>query len=373
MHLTSLARRSALAALLSLALPLAAWAQIKIGQTAGFSGPAAAGVKETTDGAKLYLDVVNANGGVFGQTIELISLDDGFDPKQAGENAKKLLAQDVLALFLTRGTPHTQAILPLLAETKTPLIAPSTGAMVLHNPVNPWVFNVRASYQREAEKAIQYLANIGVRRITLLHVDDSFGADAAVGALKGFDSVKLRPVAVLKYDRSKPELAPLIAQVIKGDAQAVLFIGTGSAVADGVAQLRAAGSTAQVATLSNNAASGFVKSLKDNARGVIVTQVFPYERSLASPLVRQAQELAKAKGLPELTPANLEGFAAAKVLVEGLKRAGKNPNRFALQRALESFKGVDIGGLEVSFSATDHTGLDYADLSIIGPDGKFWR
>jgi branched-chain amino acid transport system substrate-binding protein len=89
-------------------------------------------------------------------------------------------------------------------------------------------------------------------------------------------------------------------------------------------QLRAAGSTAQVATLSNNA-SGFVKSLGDNARGVIVTQVFPYERSSPSRMVKEAQELAKAKGLPEVTPAMLEGFAAAKVLVEGLRRAGQNP------------------------------------------------
>jgi len=371
MHLTPLALRAALA--LSLLLPLSAVAQIKIGQTAGFSGPVAAGVKETTDGAKLYLDAVNASGGVNGQQLELISLDDGFDPKLAAENAKKLLAQDVLALFLTRGTPHAQAILPLLAETRTPLIAPSTGAMVLHSPVNPWVFNVRASYQREAEKAVQYLSTVGARRITLVHVDDSFGADAAIGALKGFDAVKLRPQIVLKFDRAKPELAGLVEQIVRGDSQAVLFIGSGSVVADGVALMRAAGSKAQVATLSNNAASGFVKSLKEHGRGVIVTQVFPYERSLATPLVRQAQELAKAKSLGDLTPANLEGFTAAKVLVEGIKRAGKNPTRVGLQRALDGLKGFDVGGLEVSFSPTDHSGLDFADLSIIGPDGKFWR
>lgn len=371
MPLTPLARRAALA--LSLLLPLCVSAQIKIGQTAGFSGPVAAGVKETTDGAKLYLDAVNASGGVNGQQLELISLDDGFDPKLAAENAKKLLAQDVLALFLTRGTPHAQAIMPLLAETRTPLIAPSTGAMVLHSPVNPWVFNVRASYQREAEKAVQYLSTIGARRITLVHVDDSFGADAVVGALKGFDAVKLRPQIVLKYDRAKPNLAAVVEQIVRGDSQAVLFIGSGSVVADGVAMMRAAGSKAQVATLSNNAASGFVKSLKEHGRGVIVTQVFPYERSLATPLVRQAQELAKAKGLGDLTPANLEGFTAAKVLVEGIKRAGKNPTRSGLQRALDGLKAFDVGGLEVSFSPTDHSGLDFADLSIIGPDGKFWR
>ena len=126
-------------------------------------------------------------------------------------------------------------------------------------------------------------------------------------------------------------------------------------------------------TLSNNASSGFVKSLGENARGVIVTQVFPYERSIAFPMVREAQDLAKLKGMNEVSPAMLEGFAAAKVLVEGLRRAGPKPTRDKLQAALENLRKLDIGGLEVSYAPDDHTGLDFADLSIIGTDGKFKR
>ena len=125
-------------------------------------------------------------------------------------------------------------------------------------------------------------------------------------------------------------------------------------------------------TLSNNASSGFVKSLGENARGVIVTQVFPSERAGNSPLVREALDLAKAKG-KEVSPAMLEGYAAAKVLVEALRRAGPKPTRDKIAPALESMQKFDIGGLEVSYSADDHTGLDFADLSIIGTDGKFRR
>ena len=100
---------------LALAASAASHAQILIGQTAGFSGQVAAGVKETTDGALLYIDAINAKGGVNGQKIELISLDDKFDPKLAAENARTLIEdKNVLALFLNRGTPHTEAILPLL-------------------------------------------------------------------------------------------------------------------------------------------------------------------------------------------------------------------------------------------------------------------
>lgn len=349
-------------------------AQILVGQTAGFTGPVGAGVKETTDGAKLYLDAVNAKGGVNGQKIELVSLDDKFDPKIAAENARKLIEeQNVLVMFLTRGTPHTEAIVPLLDKYGVPLVGPSTGAMVLHRPTLKNVFNVRAPYQREAEKAITHLHSMGLTRIAIVHADDSFGADGVAGAQKGFAAIKLSPVLLEKFDRSKPDFAPIAPKVSQSGAQAVLMVASGGAVIDGIKAFRAAGSTAQIVTLSNNASGGFVKSLGEQARGVIVTQVFPPERSIAYPLVREAQEMAKAQGQNDVSPAMLEGFAAAKVLVEGLRRAGPKPTREKLHATLESIKKFDIGGLEVSYSPEDHSGLDFADLSIIGTDGKFKR
>ena len=363
-----------LAAVLGLCISASAGAQILIGQTAGFSGPVAAGVKEVSDGAKLYLDSINAQGGVNGQAIEIVAMDDKFDPKLAAENAKVLITEKkVAAMFLTRGTPHTQAIIPLLEQNKVPLIAPSTGAMVLHKPVNPWVFNVRATYQREAERAVQHLSLIGMDRIGVIHVEDSFGADLLEGAKKGFAAVAKNPVFTEKYDRAKWDFSKIAPLVASSDVQAVLFIGSGNAVADGIDAIRKAGSRAQIVTFSNNASGGFVKSLKENARGVIVTQVFPYERSLSAPIVKEAHDLAVAKGLEGVSPAMLEGYAAAKVLVAALKRAGPNPSRQKIQQSLETMNKVDIGGLEVSFSANDHTGLEFVDLSIIGPDGKFRR
>jgi ABC-type branched-subunit amino acid transport system substrate-binding protein len=349
-------------------------AQILIGQTAGFSGAVAAGVKEVSDGAKLYLDAVNARGGVNGQTIQVLAMDDKFEPKLAADNARELITQkNVLALFLTRGTPHTQAVMPLLTEHKVPLIAPSTGAMALHSPVHPWLFNVRATYQREADRAVRHLSLVGMTRIGIVQVDDSFGADAIKGALKTFESLAKQPAFIEKFDRSKPDFSAIVPKVLAADAQAVLFIGAGQAVADGVAALRRAGSRAQIVTLSNNASAGFIKLLGEHGRGTIVTQVSPYERSISAAIIREARELARARGAEDITPAMVEGFTAAKVLVEGLKRAGPNPTRDKLRTALETFKRVDLGGLEVSFSASDHSGVDFVDLSIIGEDGKFRR
>ncbi|MDI1275544.1 ABC transporter substrate-binding protein [Polaromonas sp.] len=362
------------AALLLAAVSHASQAQILIGQTAGFTGPVGAGVKETTEGAKLYIDAVNAKGGVNGQKIELISLDDKFDPKLAGENARKLIEENnVLALFLTRGTPHTEAMLPLLDKYGVPLVGPSTGAMVLHQPVKKHVFNVRATYQREAEKAVSHLNSMGITRIGVVYADDSFGADGVAGAQKGFTAAKLQPALLEKFNRSKPDFGPIVPKLVQSNAQAIIMVASGQAVVDGMKAFRAAGSAAQIVTLSNNASSGFIKSLGDNARGVIVTQVFPYERSIAYGMVKEAQEMAKAKGVGDISPAMLEGFAAAKVLVEGLRRAGAKPTREKIQAALEGIRKFDIGGLEVNYSTEDHTGLDFADLSIIGTDGKFRR
>lgn len=367
--------RTGVLALAALSATTALRAQLVIGQTAGFTGSVAASIKETSDGARLWIDSVNAKGGVNGQKIELVQMDDKFDPKLTLANATRLVEEKhVLALFLTRGTPHNEGIIPLLEKDGVPLIAPSTGAMSLHKPVHKQVFNVRATYQREAERAIDYLAQIGVNRLAVVIADDSFGTDVAQGITRAFERNKLQPVASVKADRAKPDYATIVPTLVKAEPHAVLWIGSGNAVADGIKALRTAGSQAQVVTLSNNAATGFVKSLGDAKRGVIVTQVFPYERSIDSPFVREALEMARAKGLDNaVSPAFLEGFAGAKVLVEGLRRAGKNPTRASLQAALEGMQKFDLGGLDISYSSADHSGLDFADLSIISADGKFRR
>ena len=364
-------RTAAVTALASLSL--ASQAQILIGQTVGVTGPVAATVKEAVEGAMLYIDSINAKGGIRGEKIELITLDDKFDPKLAAANASTLiLEKKVVALFMNRGTPHAEAIMPLLAEHEIALVAPSTGAMVLHKPVNKYIFNVRSSYQREAEKAIAHLHTLGIKRIAVVHVDDSFGVDAFGGAIKGFDKVKLQPLVVVKADRNKPDYALIVPELVKSNAQAVLWIGSGTAVSDGIKALRSAGSAAQVVTLSNNASAGFIKLLGTAGRGIIVTQVFPYEKSYAYSIVKEALELAKAKNL-EVSPAMLEGFSGAKVLVEAIRRASPNPTRQKMLVALENLRKFDIGGLQINYTPENHTGLDFADLSIIGADGKFKR
>ena len=359
---------------LAMAITGGANAQIVVGQTAGFTGTVAATVKESTEGARLYIDAVNARGGVNGQKIELVSLDDQFDPKRAAINARTLIVDKrAVALFLSRGTPHNEQIIPVLDEFSVPLVGPATGATLLHEPVRKHVFNVRTTYQREAAKAIELLSAIGITSIGVLHVDDSFGADGLTGVKAGLAAARIIPEFVGKYDRTKPDFTQLSQSVARTSPQAVFVIGSGTHVADAQKAIRATGSKAQVITLSNNASAGFIDLLGEHAHGTIITQVFPNERTMASPLVKEALTLAKAKKISEVSPAMLEGFASAMVLVEGLRRAGPNPTGEKVRTALEAIRGFDVGGMALSYSAGDHTGLDFVDLAIVNKQGRFSR
>jgi branched-chain amino acid transport system substrate-binding protein len=176
-----------------------------------------------------------------------------------------------------------------------------------------------------------------------------------------------------KFDRSKPGFTAIAPKVTQSKAQAVLMVASSQSVIDAIQAVRAAGSAAQIMTLSNNASGGFVKSLGTGGPSMIVTQIFSDEHAITYAMVKEARELAKAKGQNDISPAMLEGFAAAKVLVEGVRRAGPKPSREKIHAVLEGMQKLDIGGLEVNYSLKEHSGLDFADLSIIGSDRKFER
>jgi ABC-type branched-subunit amino acid transport system substrate-binding protein len=280
--------------------------------------------------------------------------------------------------MLVRGTPHNEAILPLLAQHKVALVAPSTGAMVFHKPVNPYVFNVRTAYQLEATKLVLLLKTVGMEKIAVLHVDDGFGRDVLVGLKNGFMESNLLPAAIVPFDRvaaakdSTDFVKGALPVVLKSDPQVVVIVGAGLAVKNATFAIREAGSTAKIATLSNNASTAFIKLLDKHARGVIVSQVFPDEKSLTNAFVREAQ-IAAFKNKITLTPGMMEGYAAAKVMVRGLKGAGSSPTRASLLKSLESMGTFDLGDMSVNYSPSDHTGMELTDLSIITKDKAFMR
>lgn len=346
---------------------------ILIGQTIGITGQIAGAVKELNEGANAYLKQVNQRGGVHGRKIELITLDDKFEPAQSAKNAEKLINEDkVFALFQNRGTPHTEAILPIMAASKVPLVGASTGATILHTPVNPLLFNVRAKYQAEILKTVEQFSMSGITQIALVHVDDSFGRDGLAGFTFAMAARKLTPAMVAKFDRAKPEFPAIVDAVVKAKPHAVIIVSSAPTAATIIKLVREQGSKTRFMTLSNNSSEAFVKSLGEHAAGVVVSQITPAPHLVTSKLGQEFKIAAKASGAT-VSYAAMEGFIAAKVLVEGLRRGGKKLTRESFIRGLESIKDWDLGGLDVSYGPNDHTGSEYVELTIIGQDGKFRR
>ena len=349
--------------------------KIVIGQGAGFTGSVAGTVKELTAGAQLYFDHVNSKGGVYGRKIVLEQMDDGFDPKKSPDVFKKLIEEKkVFALFLSRGTPTNEAAYPVLEAAKVPLIGPSTGAMSMYNPPRKYMFPVRASYQSETFKIVPQLVNMGITRIALLYVDDSFGKDGLTGVQIAMKNAGLTPVAVANHPRGGTKVEEAVATIAKADPQAIIMVTLADAGVAFVKQMKAAGKSPMFLTLSNNSSNAFIKNLGADGFGLAVSQVSPYPFSGSEIVTREYLGLLKDK--KDLAPSysSMEGFIAAKVLVEGLRRAGKEPTREKLINGLESMKGFDLGGgLDVTYGPNLRVGTSYIDLTIISKTGKFVR
>jgi ABC-type branched-subunit amino acid transport system substrate-binding protein len=342
-----------------------------LGQTADYSGPQSAPVKETAAAARAYFDHVNAAGGVNGRKIVLESIDDGYDPKRTVENAKKLIDKGVLALFLFRGTSNAEALLPVLAERKTLLFGGVGSSMKMHAPMNRYMFNLRPPVQTEVSSIVTQLASQGIRDLAVIYTDDGFGNDAMAGAKKAFEKLNLKPSAVASIPRGQVEVDAAVAEIIKVSPAATLGFCIPKICATIVKKLRAKGSLTQFFSLSNTSSNAYVAELAEHARGVVVTQVMPYPFDSRDPISREFKQFAKETGIKE-SYGTMEGYLSARIMTEALKRAGKNPTRESLVTAFESLK-LDLGGFHLAYSPTTRSGSDYVDLTMISKNGKFIR
>lgn len=358
-----------------LLLATAAHAQEKevvLGQSAGYTGRTASSVKELIEGARLYFDSVNRKGGVHGAKVYLNTLDDGYFPELAVKNTRQLIDEDkVLALFGYYGDEAMKDVLPILSEKKVPLIAPVSGSSALRSPPNPYVFNLRAGYQAEVEKIVDQVTAMGMNRIGLFAQSDELGKDALAALTAALKQRNLPIAGQATYERNTTKVDEAVAKVVAGKPQAVLMACTLEACVEFVKQMRKSGAQPQFLHLSTVEAQALIKELGESqARGLTVTQVVPLPSDAQKPVVREYNRmLAEAGGKSKPSFSGLEGFIAAKVVVEGLRKAGPNPTRERLVRALESLGTIDVGGVTLAYGPGNHRGSDYVDITIIGRGG----
>ncbi len=345
---------------------------ILLGQSAAFSGPAAQLGIQMNIGTKAYFDHINALGGVHGRKIELRTRDDRYEANLCVDNTKRFIEEDkVFALVSYVGTPTTVAAMPTFTEAKVPLIGPFTGAEALRAPVNRYIFNVRASYYDETEKIVEQLVSTGNRKIAVFYQDDAYGQAGLKGVQLAMEKRSLKILALGKVERNTVKVEDAVKAISAVVPDGVVMISAYTSIAEFVRQMKKAGSATQFHNVSFVGSKALADSLKDEGYGVAISQVVPFPWSPSVPIVKEYQTIMTKAGNTDFNFSSLEGFIVARIMVEGLKRAGKDLTREKLIAALEGMNSVDFGEFSISFSPASHSGSKFVDLTMIGKGGKF--
>ena len=340
--------------------------RIVLGQSAAFSGAAAQLGIQMNRGAKLCFDAVNAAGGVHGAQIELRTLDDMYEPDKCKANTEALIKEDVFALFGYVGTPTSLAALPLVNQNKMPFFGPFTGAEALREPFSRYVFHVRASYFDETAAIVKQLTTMGLKKIAVFRQNDSYGQAGLDGVVRALKAHNLEPVAIGLVERNTVAVTAAVQAIMSKAPDAIVQISAYKSCAAFVREARKAGFGGTFYNVSFVGTQALSDELGPDARGVAVSQVMPFPFQPKSPVAREyLAAVQKAGGDHKPNYSSIEGYVAARIFTEGLRRAGKGANREALIAAIESIQGLDLGGFLVNYGARDHVASSFVDLTML--------
>lgn len=361
----------------SVALPAFAQSdrRILLGQSCALSGAAAQLGLQMNRGARIFFDRLNAQGGVNGRRVEVKAVDDGYEPDRCRANTEALITKDdVFALFGYVGTPTGLAALPLVNAAKVPFFGPFTGAEALRDPFSRWVFHVRASYFDETAVIVRQLTNLGLKRIAVFRQNDSYGQAGLDGVVRALKAQNLTPVSVGLVERNSTDVAAAVRAILPSEPQAVVQISAYKSCAAFVREAKKAGYGGTFYNVSFVGTQALADELGKDGLGVVVSQVMPFPFNTTTAIAREYLDAVKQAG-GDATPnySSMEGYVAAKVFSEGLRRAGGNPTRESLVAALETLQRFDAGGYQVNFSPKDHAGSSFVELSMLTGDGKVRR
>lgn len=343
--------------------------RIVLGQSAAFTGPAAQLGIQFNKGAKLYFDQLNAQGGIGNRTIEIRSLDDGYEPERCAENTRQFLHDDVFALFGYIGTPTSVVAQPLAVKNGVPFFAPFTGALALRQPFSRYAFHMRASYQDETALIVKNLTHIGLKKIAVFYQNDAYGKAGLEGVQRALETHDLKPVALATVERNSVDVAASVRALLAAAPNAVVQISAYNSCAAFIRAARAAGYHGMFFNVSFVGTQALADELGKDGAGVAVSQVMPSPYNMALPITREFAEAARKVGDVQVNFSSMEGYLAAKVFAEGLRRGGK-ATREALISGLESIRDQSFGGFSASFSPSNHVASNFVELSVLTGDGR---
>jgi len=344
--------------------------EILIGSCSALEGPSKFLGTETITGATAYFAMVNDAGGVEGRKLRLVTSDDSYDPDKAQGCFDKLMSQRVFALAFFVGTPTALKYVPLAENNKIPLVGLFTGAPTLYQPLRHWVVNVRASYADEMREQIDGLWDVlGDRKFGVIYPEDSFGAAVLEGVKAALKAHGAEPVAAGSYPRQTAQAGKAIDTVRAAKPDVVVVVGPSNTVAPILKQAHAKGWRPLFSSVSFVGTDELISEAGEDAEGVVVTQVVqPYYLTDFKAVTMYRRALQQHYSGVAANFVSFEGFVDAMVLVEGLKRAGRDLTREGLIRGIESIHELDLGlgpQLKLDYGARDHKGFDHVVPTVI--------
>lgn len=304
-----------------------------------------------------------------GHKLEVMVLDDAFDPARARSNAEQLLSEGASVFSGTAGIATVQAMMPLLEKQKTPLLGPASGSLVLHK--SPAVFHVKASFGAEVDRMASVFGTMQLKRVAL--VTDDMGDRNALAErfAAGLERVgaKLVTRAVITQQGGKP--AEAAAQVMAQQPDAVYLLVIPGLAPDLIKQIRAAGYGGFLAAWSVAASDSVAKALGPQGAGIIFSTVLPSPTSQSGRLRADFHAFAQAQGITPSYRA-MEVYITGRVLVDALTRIGAGqPSGAEIWKALESMRDVNVGGWSLGYGPDRRDGSRFVDTMMLTSAGTF--
>lgn len=346
---------------------------VVVGQVAPFGGPLAVSGRDFNLGAMIAFDEINANGGIAGNRIKLVSRDDGYRSDETVRLVGELIDSDnPVALIGMWGAENISAVLDkeLLDKAGLPVVGLRSGSAALRS--HSALFHVRASYREEVQRILDQVQTMGASRIAVIYEDTDFGREAWADAQAMLAKRGLKPLAVAVQPRNDLKVDTAVQKIASAEPQAVLLVSNTPVAGATIKGLRGKNSPAFIFTTSTVDAEQLVAQLGAAAAGVSVAQGVPNPYKATALIAMEFKRRVAALGIDPLRAnfASLEGYIVARIVGEGLRRAGKDPQRKDMVRGLESLRRADLGGFMVDFGPGQREGSRFVDLSMIGADGR---
>ncbi|HEY2976621.1 MAG TPA: ABC transporter substrate-binding protein [Burkholderiaceae bacterium] len=356
-------------------LALAAEGDIVVGQIGPFTGIPVPDALQLSQGIKACFAQINERGGIGGRRIAFFEVDDTYTADGFAKAFNLAMQRKPVALLDPVGSAALKRMLDdkMLDQSDVIVINAIPGAEALRNPGHPKMFHIRAGDRQQIEKIVAHVVTLGVGELAVLHHNIVIGTSGlAMAQAAAAASGKLK-VVPFEANAEIPSIQAAAKNVVKSGAKAVLVVGAPRFMADGIAQLRIAGTAGQFVFALSYVPTGLLaKVVGESARGVGLSQTYPNPLGVSSPLQREFQAAMK-QSFSDVAPGSytsfhLEGYISARVFAEAARRS-KEVTADGVAKSLRAMGEYDMGGFRVNF-ARNNVGSGFVDIGVVNVDGR---